>query len=320
MLRVNAITDPLTGLYNRRFLIDHLAREISRAERSEGDRLAVAMMDLKGFKSINDRLGHPVGDSVLVRTARVVRESLRAIDAGCRWGGDEFVARPAQHRHDRRRSPSPSACASADRRDVAAGPRRARRSTCTTASRPIRTTARAWTSCSRSRTCGSTSAARSPASPAPSGGCTRGSRRRTMSVRMDWQGADRTVTAPVVDVSYGGLAFRARRSGEVAAALEGGDRPAARSRASPGQAARAELRRRCRAAACASGARMSETRDRLTSHGSGGARLKDAAFAAHRAAASGLFPSSPSSPSSSAGRRASARAGGRRRARDAVRS
>jgi diguanylate cyclase (GGDEF)-like protein len=48
-------------------------------------------MDLKGFKSINDRLGHPVGDSVLVRTARVIRESLRAVDAGCRWGGDEFV-------------------------------------------------------------------------------------------------------------------------------------------------------------------------------------------------------------------------------------
>ena len=90
VLRVNAITDPLTGLYNRRFLLDHLAREISRAERTEA-MLAVAMMDLKGFKSINDRLGHPVGDSVLVRTARVVRESLRAIDAGCRWGGDEFV-------------------------------------------------------------------------------------------------------------------------------------------------------------------------------------------------------------------------------------
>ena len=90
VLRVNAITDPLTGLYNRRFLVDHLTREISRAERSEGI-LATVMMDLKGFKSINDRLGHPVGDSVLVRTARVIRESLRAIDAGCRWGGDEFV-------------------------------------------------------------------------------------------------------------------------------------------------------------------------------------------------------------------------------------
>jgi diguanylate cyclase (GGDEF)-like protein len=90
VLRVNAITDPLTGLYNRRFLIDHLSREISRAERAESI-LSVVMMDLKGFKSINDRLGHPVGDSVLVRTARVIRESLRAVDAGCRWGGDEFV-------------------------------------------------------------------------------------------------------------------------------------------------------------------------------------------------------------------------------------
>ncbi len=90
VLRVNAITDPLTGLYNRRFLLDHLSREISRAERSQAI-LSVALIDLKGFKSINDRLGHPVGDSVLVRTARVIRESLRAVDAGCRWGGDEFV-------------------------------------------------------------------------------------------------------------------------------------------------------------------------------------------------------------------------------------
>ncbi len=90
VLRVNAITDPLTGLYNRRFLIDHLAREIARAERAGGI-LSIAMMDLKGFKTINDRLGHPIGDSVLVRTARIVRESLRVVDAGCRWGGDEFV-------------------------------------------------------------------------------------------------------------------------------------------------------------------------------------------------------------------------------------
>jgi len=65
-------------------------RPAERAERSGGT-LAVGMMDLKGFKSINDRMGHPVGDSVLVRTARIVRESLRAVDAGCRWGGDEFV-------------------------------------------------------------------------------------------------------------------------------------------------------------------------------------------------------------------------------------
>jgi diguanylate cyclase (GGDEF)-like protein len=90
ILRVNAITDPLTGLYNRRFLLEHLDREISRAGRSGGV-LSVVMIDLKGFKAINDRFGHPIGDSALVRTARIIRGSLRTIDAGCRWGGDEFV-------------------------------------------------------------------------------------------------------------------------------------------------------------------------------------------------------------------------------------
>jgi diguanylate cyclase (GGDEF)-like protein len=89
-LRVNAITDPLTGLYNRRFLLDHLDREIGRAERVGGP-VSVLMMDLSAFKAINDRLGHPVGDEVLVRTARAIRESLRIVDAGCRYGGDEFV-------------------------------------------------------------------------------------------------------------------------------------------------------------------------------------------------------------------------------------
>ena len=90
VLRVNAITDPLTGLYNRRFLLEHLGREIARAERTNGI-LSVLMMDLKGFKAVNDQFGHPVGDTVLVRTSRIIREFLRAVDAGCRWGGDEFV-------------------------------------------------------------------------------------------------------------------------------------------------------------------------------------------------------------------------------------
>jgi diguanylate cyclase (GGDEF)-like protein len=90
VLRVNAITDPLTGLYNRRFLQDHLGREIARAERTHGI-VSVLMTDLKNFKGINDHFGHPVGDTVLVRTARVIRELLRVVDAGCRWGGDEFV-------------------------------------------------------------------------------------------------------------------------------------------------------------------------------------------------------------------------------------
>ena len=90
VLRVNALTDPLTGLYNRRFLLDHLEREISRAERSQSV-VSVVLIDLKGFKAVNDRFGHPMGDSVLVRTAKVIRQSLRGVDAGARWGGDEFV-------------------------------------------------------------------------------------------------------------------------------------------------------------------------------------------------------------------------------------
>jgi diguanylate cyclase (GGDEF)-like protein len=88
--RVNAITDPLTGLYNRRFLLEHLGREISRAERTHGI-VSVLLTDLKNFKGINDQFGHPVGDTVLVRTAKVIRDLLRVVDAGCRWGGDEFV-------------------------------------------------------------------------------------------------------------------------------------------------------------------------------------------------------------------------------------
>ena len=71
--------------------MEHFAREIARAERSEGI-VSVVMLDLKDFKAVNDRYGHPVGDNVLLRTARVVRQSLRTVDAGCRWGGDEFVA------------------------------------------------------------------------------------------------------------------------------------------------------------------------------------------------------------------------------------
>jgi diguanylate cyclase (GGDEF)-like protein len=90
VLRVNAITDPLTGLYNRRFLLDHLNREIARADRNDGI-VSIVLLDLKGFKAVNDHFGHPMGDAVLVRTARIIRDLLRTMDAGCRWGGDEFV-------------------------------------------------------------------------------------------------------------------------------------------------------------------------------------------------------------------------------------
>jgi diguanylate cyclase (GGDEF)-like protein len=89
-LRLSAITDPLTGLYNRRFLSESLARHLFRAGRS-GDAVSVAVLDLQDFKSINDRFGHHTGDRALVCTADVMRGSLRPGDAACRWGGDEFV-------------------------------------------------------------------------------------------------------------------------------------------------------------------------------------------------------------------------------------
>ena len=99
VLRVNAITDPLTGLYNRRFLLDHLGREISRAERSESI-VSVVLMDLKGFKSINDRLGAiRWANSVLVRHR--ARHPGVAARGGCRvpLGRRRVRARAAEHGH-----------------------------------------------------------------------------------------------------------------------------------------------------------------------------------------------------------------------------
>lgn len=209
VLRVNAITDPLTGLYNRRFLVDHLAREISRAERSEGI-LAVGMMDLKGFKSINDRLGHPVGDSVLVRTARVIRESLRSIDAGCRWGGDEFVlvlpntdmiaALAVVERVREKVSEISLTTRTGPRLDlhygVASYPNDGKSSDFLLKMADLR-----LYQC-RTQTSFDTPQRRMYPRFAPG----------EMSVRMEWNGHARAVTTPVVDVSYGGLAFRAKKA------------------------------------------------------------------------------------------------------------
>lgn len=89
-LQHQAIHDPLTGLYNRRFLSDQLSRELRRAER-ESQPLALLMADLDFFKSINDRFGHATGDEVLISLARLLGENLRTEDIVCRTGGEEFV-------------------------------------------------------------------------------------------------------------------------------------------------------------------------------------------------------------------------------------
>src|SRR5919202_5931958 len=85
-----ALVDTLTGLANRRHAQDALAIEISRAARF-GDPLALVVVDVDTFKTVNDTHGHPFGDRVLRELAEVLRANLRDIDLPSRWGGDEFV-------------------------------------------------------------------------------------------------------------------------------------------------------------------------------------------------------------------------------------
>ena len=89
-LREQAIRDPLTGLFNRRFLEETLAREVARAARGKSA-LSIVMLDLDKFKLLNDTFGHSAGDVVLREVGHLLRESVRAADAACRYGGDEFV-------------------------------------------------------------------------------------------------------------------------------------------------------------------------------------------------------------------------------------
>jgi diguanylate cyclase (GGDEF)-like protein len=82
--------DALTGLHNRRFFHETLAREVARARRYER-KLALIVVDLDDFKAINDRIGHLAGDAVLAEAAERVRDVVRSADIACRVGGDEFA-------------------------------------------------------------------------------------------------------------------------------------------------------------------------------------------------------------------------------------
>ena len=89
-LRQQAIHDPLTGLFNRRYLDETLPRELHMAQRRNAP-LSVVMLDLDGFKQFNDSFGHGPGDALLREFGRVLHEHLRKSDISCRFGGDEFV-------------------------------------------------------------------------------------------------------------------------------------------------------------------------------------------------------------------------------------
>jgi len=82
--------DALTGLHNRRYFHETLAREVARAHRYSRS-LALVVFDLDDFKAINDRIGHLAGDGVLAEAADRVRDVVRAADVACRVGGDEFA-------------------------------------------------------------------------------------------------------------------------------------------------------------------------------------------------------------------------------------
>ena len=82
--------DSLTGLHNRRYFHETLAREVARAHRYHRS-LALVVFDLDDFKAINDRIGHLAGDGVLAEAAERVRDVVRSADVACRVGGDEFA-------------------------------------------------------------------------------------------------------------------------------------------------------------------------------------------------------------------------------------
>src|SRR6185295_7974180 len=90
-VRQLAITDELTGLYNRRFFLRRWIWEWERATRY-GRPIACLMMDVNKFKDVNDRFGHATGDELLRQVSRELQRTLRQSDILARFGGDEFIA------------------------------------------------------------------------------------------------------------------------------------------------------------------------------------------------------------------------------------
>jgi diguanylate cyclase (GGDEF)-like protein len=90
-LKQKSTHDYLTGLANRRFILEHL-KEADQRSLSLDDPYCVALIDADHFKNVNDRYGHEVGDHTLILLAKTLRESLDAADVCSRWGGEEFLA------------------------------------------------------------------------------------------------------------------------------------------------------------------------------------------------------------------------------------
>jgi diguanylate cyclase (GGDEF)-like protein len=89
-LENQSIRDPLTGLYNRRFLGEYLEKEFAQLNRAGGD-LSIIIVDIDNFKEFNDTYGHSCGDSILKKFSELLDNNFRSSDILCRYGGNEFL-------------------------------------------------------------------------------------------------------------------------------------------------------------------------------------------------------------------------------------
>jgi len=89
-IRVAAFYDDLTGLPNRRLLLEKMESAFERSKRRESE-VSILLIDLNEFKPVNDNYGHEAGDAVLVEVAQRLRDAVRKTDTAARWGGDEFI-------------------------------------------------------------------------------------------------------------------------------------------------------------------------------------------------------------------------------------
>jgi len=99
LLKQLSNTDPLTHLYNRRYMMEMLEKELQRAER-KGTPLSLIMMDIDHFKKVNDQYGHQSGDKVLQAIAKLATMGMRSYDFAARYGGEEFVLVMPETAHD----------------------------------------------------------------------------------------------------------------------------------------------------------------------------------------------------------------------------
>lgn len=90
VLRQESVHDPLTGMFNRRYMVEMLDREINRAERKQQP-ISIIMLDIDHFKQVNDTLGHAAGDALLHTLGGFLLKHVRGADIACRYGGDEFI-------------------------------------------------------------------------------------------------------------------------------------------------------------------------------------------------------------------------------------